>query len=83
MQGSGISQITVQQPIQILNIKGKKIGFVCSCFSQGLDALRTEPRIQLLFVDPEAGSNAHERRTEKASDHDSDQNLGCEFWQCG
>ena len=73
----------MQQTIQILNIKGKKIGFVCSRFSQGLDALRAESRIQLFFVDPEAGSNTHQRGTEKASDQGSDQNFGCEFWQCG
>lgn len=83
MQGSGISQVAMQQSIQIAKIKGKKIGFVRSRFSQGLNALRTESRIQLFFVDPEAGSNTDQRRTEKASDQDGDQNLGCEFWQCG
>ncbi len=66
-----------------MKIKNENIGVLGAGFTQRLNALGAEARVQLLLVDPEAGRKTHQCRSQKTAEQDGNQNLGDEFWQCG
>ena len=73
----------MQKPVQITKIENEKIAVAGSCFSHDLDAPMTESRIQLVLVYAKARRKTNQRRSEKTANENGNQNLGCEFWQCG
>ncbi len=73
----------MQQPLQIMKIENENIRLAGPRFSQCLKAAGIESRIQLLLIHAVAGGKTHQCRAQKTADQDRDQDLGCEFWQCG